>query len=71
MKKLNLGAGQFKKEGYVNVDWDDKADPDVKCNLSKFPYPFKDNEFKEIITEHCLEYLEYPFEVMKELHRIL
>ncbi len=71
MKKLNLGAGQFRREGYVNVDWDDKANPDVKCDLNKFPYPFKDNEFQEIIAEHCLEHLENPFEVMKELHRIL
>ncbi len=71
MKKLNLGAGQFRKEGYINVDWDDKAEPDVKCDLNKFPYPFEDNEFQEIITEHCLEHLENPFEVIKELHRIL
>ncbi len=71
MKKLNLGSGQFKKEGYVNVDWDDKANPDVKLDVSKFPYPFADNEFQEIVTEHCLEHLEDVFGVMKELHRIL
>lgn len=71
MSKLNLGSGQFKKEGYINVDWDDKAHPDVKWDVSVFPYPFKDNEFQEIISEHCLEHLEDVFGVMRELHRIL
>ncbi len=71
MKKLNLGSGQFKKAGYVNVDWDEKAAPDIQWDLSKSPYPFADNEFQEIISEHCLEHLEDVFGVMKELQRIL
>lgn len=71
MKKLNLGSGQFKKGGYVNVDWDEKSKPDIKLDVSKFPYPFADKEFQEIVTEHCLEHLEDVFGVMKELYRIL
>ena len=69
-KKLNLGSGEFKKEGYVNVDYYSISEPDVKHNLNRFPYPFKDGEFRLIEADHLLEHLEDPFKVMKELHRI-
>lgn len=71
MKKLNLGSGQFKREGYINLDWDEKANPDIKWDLNEFPYPFEDNTFEEIISEHCLEHLEDVFGVIRELHRML
>lgn len=69
--KLNLGAGEDRKDGYINVDWNDLAKPDVKHNLNQFPYPFENNKFDEVVASHVLEHLDKPFEVMKELHRIL
>jgi len=69
--KLNLGAGEDRREGYINVDWNDLAKPDVKHNLNQFPYPFEDNKFDEIMASHVLEHLDKPFDVMKEFHRIL
>lgn len=71
MKKLNLGCGQFKKSGYINVDWDKSASPDVVHNLSKIPYPFKNDYFNIIEADHVLEHLDTVFVIMKELHRIL
>lgn len=70
MKKLNLGCGEFKKKGYLNVDYYAVSRPDVKHNLNKFPYPFRSNQFELIEADHLLEHLENPFRVMKELHRI-
>lgn len=70
MKKLNLGSGEFLKEGFVNVDFYSVTKPDVEHDLSKFPYPFADNEFDHIESDHCLEHLPNPFGVMKEIHRI-
>src|SRR3989338_5028532 len=69
-KKLNLGSGEFKKKGYVNVDYYSITEPDVKHDLNQIPYPFKDNEFELIEGDHVLEHLKDPFEVMKELYRI-
>ncbi len=69
-KKLNLGSGDFKKRGYVNIDWDKRTNPDFVHDLNKFPYPFKDNEFDLIEADHVLEHLDDAFGVMKELHRI-
>jgi SAM-dependent methyltransferase len=69
-KKLNLGSGEFKKPGYVNVDYFSVSEPDVRHNLEEFPYPFQDGEFELIEADHVLEHLSDPFRVMKELHRI-
>jgi len=70
MKKLNLGCGEFKKEGYINLDWQESVDPDVAHDLNNLPYPFEDNTFDLIEADHVLEHLDDPFGVMRELHRI-
>lgn len=67
---LNLGCGEFKKDGYVNVDFFSVSEPDIRHDLNRFPYPFEDNRFELIEADHLLEHLENPFAVMKELHRI-
>lgn len=69
-KRLNLGCGEFKKEGYVNVDLYSVSEPDVRHDLNEIPYPFTDDEFELIEADHVLEHLNNPFSVMKELHRI-
>jgi len=71
LKKLNLGCGESKKEGFINVDWQSSVAPEVSHNLNIFPYPFDDNTFDVIEAFHILEHLDKPFSVMKELHRIL
>jgi|TARA_Y100000031_G_scaffold157149_1_gene216774 SAM-dependent methyltransferase len=71
LKKLNLGCGQFPKQGYVNLDISSNAKADVSHNLNEFPYPFEDNSFSLIEADHVLEHLGDSAKVMKELHRIL
>jgi len=70
IKKVNFGCGDFKKKGFINVDWNKKINPDVVCDLGKFPYPFKNNDIDFIEADHVLEHLEEPLRVMKEFHRI-
>jgi SAM-dependent methyltransferase len=69
-KKLNLGSGEFKKPGYVNVDFYSFNEPDVKHDLNQIPYPFEDNEFELIEADHVIEHLHDVFQVMREIHRI-
>jgi len=69
-QKLNLGCGQFRKEGYVNVDWAPESPADVHHDLNRFPYPFEASRFSVIEADHVLEHLDQPFEVMRELHRV-
>lgn len=68
---LNLGCGEHKKEGYVNLDWQPLVKPDVLHDLNQFPYPFPDHAFDLIEAVHIIEHLDRPFRAMRELHRIL
>ena len=69
--KLNLGAGEYVREGYVNVDWQAGEGVDVVHDLNSFPYPFETGSVEEVSAYHVLEHLDRPFFVMRELHRIL
>jgi SAM-dependent methyltransferase len=70
-RRLNLGCGQFRKDGFLNVDEDPRTEPDVLVDLDCFPYPFDEGSFELIEADHVLEHLTEPFAVMAELHRIL
>jgi ubiquinone/menaquinone biosynthesis C-methylase UbiE len=69
-KKLHLGSGLKVLKGYINVDLTKKYGAQVVHDLEKFPYPFKNNEFDEILIDNVLEHLQDTVKVMEELHRI-
>ncbi len=69
-RKLNVGSGAFKKEGYLNVDVDARFNPDILHDLDRIPYPFKENAFSLIEADHVLEHLKHPFETIREMHRL-
>jgi len=69
--KLNVGCGETKKDGYINMDWSPLVNPDIAHNLNEMPYPIADNSMELIEAFHVLEHLDKPFPVMKEFHRIL
>ena len=69
-KKLNLGCGKNKKEGYINCDISKEVNPDKIINLEKTPLPFKDNSIDEVLTHHTLEHINNLVPLMHEIHRI-
>ena len=69
-RKLNLGSGEFLKDGFVNVDYYSNVTPDISHDLNQVPYPFDDNYFELVEADHVLEHLADPFKVMGELRRI-
>jgi len=69
--KLNLGCGYNYIKGYVNVDNSNYVKKDVKCDLDKYPLPFKDNSIDEILSMAIIEHLKDNFKFMEEIHRIL
>ncbi|MBT3989479.1 MAG: methyltransferase domain-containing protein [Rhodospirillaceae bacterium] len=72
--KLNLGCGNNKLEGYLNVDSQQLCAPDQVVDLEVFPWPFEDNSVDEIVMSHVLEHLgetkEVYLAIIKELYRI-
>ena len=73
--KLNLGCGQNKRDGFVNIDKYATFAPDLVWDLERTPYPFEDGSVTEIAATHVLEHLGQTTDlflaIIKELHRIL
>ena len=61
--KLNLGCGEFKKPGYLNVDYGSVSAPDVVHNLETVPYPFENNSPSTIIIDLNLVFHEKEFDI--------
>jgi SAM-dependent methyltransferase len=70
--KLNLGCGHERLTGYVNVD--KFGEPEVRCDLEVFPWPWETGSVDEVRLHHVLEHLgatsEVYLSVMKELYRV-
>lgn len=74
VKRLNLGCGFLKLDGFLNVDFSDICKPDQKVDLNQFPWPWADNEFSHIVAKDILEHLGNTgqdfINVIKEMYRI-
>ena len=71
---LEVGCGPYpNKEHFINLDYEWRPGVDVCWDIVKKEYPFPDNSFKGIYTEHCLEHigLENLKSNLKEFYRIL
>ena len=74
LKRLNLGCGLNKFQGYLNVDSSTLVKPDQVVDLNVAPWPWKDNEFGHIVAKDVLEHLgdeKTSFvDIIKEMYRI-
>jgi predicted SAM-dependent methyltransferase len=73
-KKLNMGCGFNKLDGYWNVDVEPKCNPDEVVNLEVIPWQYEDNFFDQIHAYNILEHLgstpQIFTNVMKEMYRV-
>ena len=72
--RLNLGCGNRRIAGWLNVDNVPDCNPDLVCDLEQFPWPWADDSVKEILLNHVLEHLGQDRDVylgiIKELFRV-
>ena len=55
--KLNIGAGNKKFPGYINIDSYDASNPDYVLDLEHDNLPFEENSVGHVIAHHILEHL--------------
>lgn len=68
---LELGCGRRKTPGAIGVDVNPRSEADVIHDLDRFPYPFDDDSFDEVICSDVLEHIDDPIGAVCEIHRIL
>jgi len=73
-KRLNMGCGLKKIEGFVNADISPNVKPDQVVDFNSFPWPFADNEFDHIVAKDILEHLGDTsadfIKAIKEMYRV-
>jgi ubiquinone/menaquinone biosynthesis C-methylase UbiE len=69
-KILDVGCGVNKHPGAIGIDFNSRTHADVIHDLGVVPYPFDDNEFDEIVSNHVIEHVPDVMAFISELHRI-
>ncbi|HSA07153.1 MAG TPA: hypothetical protein P5556_08215 [Candidatus Gastranaerophilales bacterium] len=70
--KINIGAGMWKKEGWLTLDCYIKAD--IQIDLRNFtPFPVVNDVFEKVFSSHCIEHIEDPHLefLLKEIYRTM
>lgn len=70
-RKLDIGCGQSKIEGYLGMDIFPSPGVDIVHSFDEFPYPFEDSSFDEIKIFNALEHVADFIGTVCEIHRIL
>lgn len=70
--KINIGCGNDKREGYINLDISPDVNPDIVCDITK-GLPFERDVFDEVLINNALTQIasskEFLF-VMNDLWRV-
>jgi len=69
-RKLNIGCGTDKQEGFIGIDILDLDGVDIVWNLEKFPWPLEDNSFDYIKACHIVEHINDLVGFFREILRI-
>lgn len=55
--KLNLGCGEKKLPGFINIDCEESQKPDLLHDFTKEPLPYEEGSVDEIFCIHNLEHI--------------
>ena len=69
-KILDVGCGANKTEGAIGLDNNPRTAADVIHDLGDLPYPFADNEFDLVVSNHVVEHVPDVMAFIGELHRV-
>jgi SAM-dependent methyltransferase len=67
--RLNLGCALNHLAGFINIDIDPRAEPDILVGGG--PLPFMSGSFNFVMMSQVLEHIRDPFPLMDEVWRVL
>lgn len=70
-KILDIGCGINKSENVIGMDISNLSGADIIHDLNKYPYPFDDENFDEIICSDTFILVNNPIKFLREVYRIL
>jgi len=68
---LDVGCGINKAAGAIGLDRNPHTRADVIADLDHFPFPFRDESFREVRAIHVIEHVADVMRTMEEFHRLL
>lgn len=69
--KINIGAGDTRIPGFINIDYDQNTNPDHIVDIERDKLPFDDNTVEVVVAHHVLEHLgEGYFHCLQEIYRV-
>lgn len=74
--KINLGSGRKRFEGFVNIDNNPRANPDIMHDISAYPWPIASGSVTHAVASHVLEHIveqgnvEQFMAFFQELYRV-
>lgn len=68
--KLDIGCGKEVDPEFIGLDMVEREGVDVVWDLSRYPWPFEDNQFEYIKAIHVIEHIDDQVGFFREVHRI-
>ncbi len=72
-KRINLGCGRTKLDGFINIDVNEALEPDMVHNFITEGLPFEDGEIYEVALSHVIEHIPSGLhgKLFSDIHRVL
>lgn len=55
--KINLGCGNKKMDGFINIDAEESCNPDIRLNFIDDTLPFADSSVSVVVLNNSLQYV--------------
>lgn len=69
-RHLELGCGKRKPAGAIGLDISRNSLADVQCDVTRTPWPLRDDSFDRISCLHLVEHVDDVVAFMAEIHRV-